>query len=50
MADRKRLFHNIERVMEKDGYLIIGATESLINVDPRFQPKRYLRSVFYQLK
>ena len=36
--------------MEKDGFLIIGATESLINVDPRYEPRRYLRSVFYQLK
>ena len=50
MTDRKKLFGNISRVMEKDGYLIIGATESLINVDPRYEPKRYLRSVFYQLK
>lgn len=50
MADRKKLFGNISRVMEKDGYLIIGATESLINVDPRYEPKRYLRSVFYQQK
>ena len=50
MTDRKKLFENISKVMEKDGYLIIGATESLINVDPRYEPKRYLRSVFYQLK
>ena len=50
MTDRKKLFGNISRVMEKDGYLIIGATESLINVDPRYEPRRYLRSVFYQLK
>ena len=49
-ADRKKLFGNISKVMEKDGYLIIGATESLINVDPRFEPRRYLRSVFYQQK
>jgi len=50
MADRKKLFGNISKVMEKDGYLIIGATESLNNVDPRYEPKRYLRSLFYQLK
>ncbi len=50
MTDRKKLFGNISRVMEKDGYLIIGATESLINVDPQYEPRRYLRSVFYQLK
>ncbi len=50
MADRKKLFDNISKVLEKDGYLVIGASESLINVDPRYEPKRYLRSVFYQLK
>lgn len=50
MVDRKKLFGNIRRVMEKDGYLIIGATESLNNVDTQYKPKRYLRSVFYQLK
>jgi chemotaxis protein methyltransferase CheR len=50
MPDRKKLFGNISRVIEKDGYLIIGATESLMNVDPRYEPRRYLRSVFYQLK
>lgn len=50
MADRKRLSDNIRSVLEKDGYLIIGATESLLNVDPHYEPKRYLRSVFYQLK
>ncbi|MCD6295292.1 MAG: protein-glutamate O-methyltransferase CheR [Deltaproteobacteria bacterium] len=50
MTDRKKLFSNISRAMEKDGYLIIGATESLINVDPQYEPRRYLRSVFYQLK
>ncbi len=50
MADRKKLFSNISKVMERDGYLIIGATESLLNVDSRYVPKRYLRSVFYQLK
>jgi chemotaxis protein methyltransferase CheR len=50
VADRKKLFGNMRRIMEKDGYLIIGATESLINVDPLFEPRRYLRSVFYQQK
>ncbi len=50
MTSRKRLFLNLSKVLERDGYLIIGATESLINVDPRYEPKRYLRSVFYRLK
>ena len=48
--DRKKLFAGIAGVLEPDGYLIIGSTESLASVYPRFEPKRYLKSVFYQLK
>lgn len=48
--DRKKLFDKIAHILEPDGYLIIGSTESLTGVCPRFEPKRYLRSIFYQLK
>lgn len=48
--DRKKLFDKIADILEPDGYLIIGATESLTGVCPRFEPKRYIRSMFYQLK
>jgi chemotaxis protein methyltransferase CheR len=50
MEDRKKLFNKIADVLEPDGYLIIGSTESLTGVCPRFIPKRHLRSIFYQLK
>lgn len=50
LEDRKRLFNKIADVLEPDGYLIIGSTESLTGVCPRFIPKRHLRSIFYQLK
>lgn len=50
MEDRKRLFEKIAGVLEPDGYLIIGSTESLTGICSRFEPKRHLRSVFYQLK
>ncbi len=50
MDDRKKLFRNIENVLTSDGRLIIGSTESLTDVAPQFEPMRYLRSVFYQLK
>ena len=48
--DRLALFDKIARCLEPGGYLIIGATESLTNFCPQFESKRYLRSVFYQLK
>jgi len=50
MDDRKKLFRHIEDVLAADGGLIIGSTESLTGIAPQFEPKRYLRSVFYQLK
>jgi chemotaxis protein methyltransferase CheR len=48
-ADKKRLYDGISRVLAVDGCLIIGSTESLTGICPRFEPKRYMRSVFYQL-
>jgi chemotaxis protein methyltransferase CheR len=48
--DRKKLFEKIAGVLEPDGYLIIGSTESLTGVTQRFEPQRHLRSVFYKIK
>ena len=50
LEDRKKLFNTIADVLGPDGYLIIGSTESLTGICPRFIPKRHLRSIFYQLK
>jgi chemotaxis protein methyltransferase CheR len=50
LRERKRLFNKILDVIEQDGYLVIGSTESLAGVCSRFEPKRHLRSIFYQLK
>lgn len=50
LEDRKRLFNRLADVLEPDGYLVIGSTESLTGICPRFVPKRHLKSIFYQLK
>ena len=50
LEDRKKLFERIAQILEPDGYLIIGATESLTGVCPQFIPKRHLKSIFYQLR
>lgn len=47
---RKKLFNDIADILEPDGYLIIGSTESLTGICPRFGPQRHIRSIFYQLK
>jgi chemotaxis protein methyltransferase CheR len=49
-TDKIKLFNKIQGVLEPDGYLIIGSTESLTGIKVPFEPKRYLRAVFYQYK
>ena len=48
--DQISLFRRIERALEPDGYLVIGAMESLNGICPQFESKRHLRSVYYQVK
>lgn len=48
--DKKRLFQGIAKNLAKDGALIIGATESITGLCPEYEPKRHVRSVYYQLK
>jgi len=50
IEERKKLFENIASVLEPDGFLIIGSTESLTGISPIFEPKRYLKTIYYQLK
>ncbi|HCY87296.1 MAG TPA: chemotaxis protein CheR [Desulfobacteraceae bacterium] len=48
--DRRKIYSNIAKVMEPDGYLLIGSTESLVNDTDLFASSKYLNSVFYQFK
>jgi chemotaxis protein methyltransferase CheR len=48
--DKIKLFRNIARHLAKDGALIIGSTESITGLCPELEPKRHLRSVYYQWK
>jgi len=50
MADRKKVFNKLADMLVPDGYLIIGSTESLTGVCPKFVPGRHMRSVYYKLK
>lgn len=50
LDERKKLFENIAGILEPDGFLIVGSTESLTGICPIFEPKRYLRTIYYQLK
>ncbi|MDR3089217.1 MAG: protein-glutamate O-methyltransferase CheR [Desulfobulbaceae bacterium] len=50
MDDRKKLFAKLADSLADDGFLVIGSTESLTGICSRFEPKRHLRSIFYQKK
>lgn len=50
LQDRKKLFNKIADSLTDDGYLVIGSTESLTGVCPRFTPYKHLKSIFYQKK
>ncbi len=45
-ADKISLFRRIEKALEPNGYLVIGAMESLSGISPQFESKRHLRSVY----
>jgi chemotaxis protein methyltransferase CheR len=49
-SDKIRMFRNIGKCLAGDGCLIVGSTESITGLCPEYEPKRYLRAVFYQLK
>jgi chemotaxis protein methyltransferase CheR len=49
-VDKTRMFRNLAKYLARDGFLIIGSTESISGLCPELEPKRYLRSVFYQWK
>jgi chemotaxis protein methyltransferase CheR len=48
--DRKKIYQNIAKALEPDGYLLIGSTESLVNDTDIFLSQKYLNSIFYQFK
>jgi chemotaxis protein methyltransferase CheR len=48
--DRRKIYQNISSVLEPDGYLLIGSTESLVNDTDLYASSKYLNSVFYQFK
>lgn len=48
--DRRDFFDRIARVLTPDGYLIIGGSESMMDVRSRFEPQEHLKTIFYRLK
>ncbi len=48
--DKVKLYEKIGSALAPDGYLMIGAQESLTGITNLYEPQRYMRSIFYQRK
>lgn len=47
-ARRKDLFHRLAERLTTDGFLFVGASESLLDLGPRFTPRNHCRASYYQ--
>lgn len=47
-TDRASLFQRLSNQLAPDGVLFVGASESLTDLGPRFQPQRHCRATFYR--
>jgi chemotaxis protein methyltransferase CheR len=47
--DRQALFTRLTQALEPEGFLLIGATETLAGALPQYVAHRHLRSVYYQI-
>lgn len=48
--DKIKLFQKIARVLQPDGALIVGGSETLSGIAPDFESRNYVKGIFYQLK
>lgn len=46
--NKVELFKKIARVLDRDGYLIVGGSESLSEAAPQFTCQRHLKGMYYQ--
>jgi chemotaxis protein methyltransferase CheR len=47
-ARRRDLFHRLAERLTPEGYLFAGASESLLDLGPRFGPRNHCRATYYQ--
>jgi chemotaxis protein methyltransferase CheR len=45
---RRDLFLRLAERLTPEGYLLVGSSESLLDLGPRFSPKNHCRSTYYQ--
>ena len=49
-VDRRKMFGNMVNVLEPDGVLLLGGSESLSGMNLPFESNNYLRGIYYQKK
>jgi len=49
-ATKESVIARIARVMEPDGFLLLGAAETALNIDARLKSRAFGRTTFYQVK
>ncbi|AKG20164.1 CheR family methyltransferase [Calothrix sp. 336/3] len=49
MATKKDLLKKVKQQLKKDGYLFLGSTETIINLDGSFKKVSFNKSICYQL-
>jgi chemotaxis protein methyltransferase CheR len=47
-ATRRDVFRRIAEIMTPEGYLFVGAQETLADLGPKFAPHHHCRSVYYR--
>jgi chemotaxis protein methyltransferase CheR len=47
---KKTILARIARMLAKDGFLVLGGTETTLNLDDSFRAVDTLKAGFYQLK
>jgi chemotaxis protein methyltransferase CheR len=50
LADKAKLFERLSKCLTRDGYLVIGSTESLRGVCQCFELKMHGKAAYYQIK
>ena len=48
--DKAKLFNNLGRMLQPDGALILGGSETLTGMDTGFVSRNYLQAIYYQLQ
>jgi len=50
VSTKRQILERVRRVLRPDGALFLGSGETTLNLDDRFQPVQFEKTIYYQLK